>query len=98
MSKADNKKLEENKLMEKEAVYLLLEFCERIYKEKEDEEIRYLDTEDLLNKDFYILEENKEIEELKTEYKTTFIETEIIDKINELARAVNKLIKESEEK
>lgn len=67
-------------------------------KNKEDEEIRYLDTEDLLNKDFYILEENKEIEELKTEYKTTFIETEIIDKINELARAVNKLIEESEEK
>ncbi len=72
--------------------------CGEKKKNKEDEEIRYLDTEDLLNKDFYILEENKEIEELKTEYKTTFIETEIIDKINELARAVNKLIEESEEK
>ena len=51
-----------------------------------------------------LVEENKEIEELKTEYKET---SEINDrgiafenrfKINELVRAVNKLIKESEEK
>lgn len=67
-------------------------------KNKEDERTRSLNTKDLLDKDFYILEETKEIEELKTEYKTTFIETEIVDKINELARAVNKLIEESEEK
>lgn len=40
----------------------------------------------------------KEIEELKTEYNTTFVENEIIEKINEIRVAVNKLIKESEEK
>ena len=44
------------------------------------------------------IEENKEIEELKTEYTTTFIETEIIDKLNELVRVVNKLNRKSEEK
>ena len=43
-------------------------------------------------------EENKEIEEYKTEYKERCIDVEIRDKINELVRAVNKLIKESEEK
>ena len=42
-------------------------------------------------------EENKEIEEYKTEYSTTFVETEIIEKLNELVRVVNKL-RESEEK
>ncbi len=45
-----------------------------------------------------ITEENKEIEEMKTEYTTTFVEGEIMDKLNELVRAVNKLNKEREEK
>jgi hypothetical protein len=43
-------------------------------------------------------EENKEIEEYKTKYTERYIDIEIINKINELVRVVNKLIKESEEK
>ena len=38
------------------------------------------------------------MEEFKTDYKTTFIETEIINKLNELIKDRNKLIKEREER
>ena len=43
-------------------------------------------------------EENKEIEEYKTKYTERCIDIEVREKINELVRAVNKLIKEREEK
>lgn len=41
---------------------------------------------------------NKEIEEYKTKYTERCIDIEVREKINELVRAVNKLIKEREEK
>ena len=43
-------------------------------------------------------EENKEIEEYKTDYTERCIDVDVRNKINELVKAVNKLSKESEEK
>lgn len=48
--------------------------------------------------DFEVIEENKEIEELKTEYAMSELNSQFQSKINELVRAVNKLNKEREEK
>lgn len=42
-------------------------------------------------------EENKEIEEYKTEYTERCIDIEVRNKINELVRAYNKLIEENKE-
>ena len=46
----------------------------------------------------FLVEENKEIEEFRTEYAMSQMDKQFEDKINELVRAVNKLIKEREEK
>lgn len=55
--------------MKKEAVYLLLEFCERIYKEKEDYRIRLSkEKEDLNNYIHKSLIELK-IQEIQEEFK-----------------------------
>ncbi len=43
-------------------------------------------------------EENKEIEEYKTDYTERCIDVDVRNKINELVKAVNKLSKEREEK
>lgn len=48
--------------------------------------------------DFKVIEENKEIEEFKTEYTMRQMDIQFKNKINELVRQVNKLTKESEEK
>ena len=48
--------------------------------------------------DFEVIEENKEIEELKTEYAMSELNSQFQSKINELVQAVNRLNKESEEK
>ena len=46
----------------------------------------------------FVIEENKEIEEFKTEYTMRQMDIQFESKINELVRAVNKLNKEREEK
>ena len=46
----------------------------------------------------FLVEENKEIEEFRTEYAMSQMDKQFEDKINELIRAVNKLNKEKEEK
>lgn len=46
----------------------------------------------------FVIKENKEIEELKTGYAMSELNSQFQSKINELIRAVNKLNKESEEK
>lgn len=48
--------------------------------------------------DFKVIEENKEIEEFKTEYAMRQMDIQFKNKINELVRQVNKLTKESEER
>lgn len=54
--------------------------------------------EKILNDEVELIEENKEIEEYKTEYTERCIDIEVRNKLNELVRAYNKLIKEREEK
>lgn len=52
----------------------------------------------LLTAEVEVIEENKEIEEFKTEYAMRQMDIQFKNKINELVRQVNKLTKESEEK
>lgn len=52
----------------------------------------------LLRAEAEVLEENKEIEEFRTEYAMRQMDKQFEDKINELVREVNKLRKEREEK
>lgn len=47
-----------------------------------------------LNDEVEIIEEEKEIEEFKTNYTCSELDFEIIDKINELVRELNKIKKE----
>lgn len=47
-----------------------------------------------LNNEIEIIEEEKEIEEFKTNYTCSELDFEIIDKINELVRELNKIKKE----
>ena len=54
--------------------------------------------ENILNDEVEVIEENKEIEEFRTEYTMRQMDKQFEDKINELVRAVNELIKEREEK
>ena len=54
--------------------------------------------EEALNDEVEVIEENKEIEEFKTEYTMRQMDIQFKNKINELVRAVNKLNKEKEEK
>lgn len=57
------------------------------------------DTSFLCNIDTdFIVKENKEIEEFKTEYTMRQMDIQFKNKINELVRAINKLNKEREEK
>ena len=48
--------------------------------------------------EFEVIEENKEIEEFKTEYTMRQMDIQFKNKINELVRQVNELTKEREEK
>ena len=61
---------------------------------------KYLNEEVLLFKENNqeVIEENKEIEDFKTEYTMRKMDIQFKNKINELVRQVNKLTKESEEK
>ena len=52
----------------------------------------------LLEAKVEVIEENKEIEEFRTEYAMSQMDKQFEDKINELVRAVNKINKEREEK
>ena len=47
--------------------------------------------------DFEVIEENKEIEEFRTEYAMSQMDKQFEDKINELVRAVNKINKQFKE-
>lgn len=47
--------------------------------------------------EFEVIEENKEIEEFRTEYAMSQMDKQFEDKINELVRAVNKLNKQLKE-
>ena len=58
----------------------------------------YLDCAERLNREVEVIEENKEIEEFRTEYAMRQMDKQFEDKINELVRAVNKLRKEREDK
>ena len=91
----------------KEYIYELDDWCsETILFKITNEHTHFI--QDLLKAEVEVIEENKEIEELNKisydEFKYTDTEhrfdlTNIeYDKINELVRAVNKLIKEREEK
>ena len=51
-----------------------------------------------LNDEVEVIEENKGIEEFKTEYTMRQMDRQFQSKINELVQAVNKLNKEREEK
>lgn len=61
---------------------------------------KYLNEEVLLFKENNqeVIEENKEIEDFKTEYTMRKMDIQFKNKINELVRQVNKLTKESEKK
>ena len=52
----------------------------------------------LLRAEVEVIEENKEIEDFKTEYTMRQMDIQFKNKINELVRQVNKLTKESEKK
>lgn len=58
----------------------------------------YLTCAEMLYKEVEVIEENKEIEEFRTEYAMRQMDKQFEDKINELVREVNKINKEREEK
>ena len=73
-----------------------------IWREEEEKDVlleRVVDTEDLINSNFIIYKKENttdRIEEFKTYYTMRQMDRQFKDKINEVIREVNKLIKEKE--